>query len=274
MRAATRCSSPVALSLAAITCACAADGRSRQSETAYNPTTTIADASSGDDSETTAITEPTDSGDPSSTTAASTTSSSTADADGSGTTDPTDPTAATLTSATTQSTGGASICDGIVGEELIPPVSCDGPSGNTSTEVPSNGLFSTSWFGCYLGADGEIVQDDADNCEFACGPMGLCDPGASGPQCEAGLQWFAADADRYGCGGRIRVTNCENGNAVVLVTLDRGPNCSVEMDCETPVLDMSHDAMVYLFDGNEFGGCEHQVVVVETVDDVTPLGPG
>lgn len=139
--------------------------------------------------------------------------------------------------------------------------------------MPPNNLFSTSWFGCYLGDDGEIVQDQSDNCEFACGPMGLCDPGASGPECEAGLQWFAADADRYGCGGRVRVTNCDNGNAVVLVTLDRGPNCGVEMDCETPVLDMSHDAMVYLFEGEEHGGCDHAVVVVEAVDEATPLGP-
>lgn len=252
--------------LAAITTSCGADGPSRQSATAYDPTTTTGPTSGaeGDDASTSNASDTTSTSQPS--------TSTTADADDTATS--VDPTDVTTTTATTESTGGASICDGVVGQELIPPVSCDGPSGTTSTEVPSNGLFSTSWFGCYLGEDGEIVQDNSDNCEFACGPMGLCDDGASGPECEAGLQWFAADADRYGCGGRIRVTNCSNGNAVVLVTLDRGPNCGVEMDCETPVLDMSHDAMVYLFDGNEYGGCEHQVVVVEAVDEATPLGPG
>lgn len=183
---------------------------------------------------------------------------------------------ATATNPTTASeTTGApsSLCDDVAGEALIPPAVCDGPSGYTSTEIPPNGLFSTSWFGCYFDDAGDIVQDPGDNCEFACGSQGLC-PGQDGPNCEANLRWFAADADRYGCGGRIRVTNCENGNAVVLVTLDRGPNCnSVEMACDTPVLDMSHDAMDYLFDGSFYGGCEHQVVVVEAVDAATPLGP-
>lgn len=166
------------------------------------------------------------------------------------------------------------VCDGVAGERFVPPSRCDGPSGNTSTEVPPNGLFSTSWFGCYLEDDGSIYQDPFDNCEFACGSQGLCPAGQGGPECEANLRWFAADADRFGCGGRIRVTNCDNGNAVVLVTLDRGPNCnSVEMDCGAPVLDMSHDAMDYLFEGSFYGGCELQGVVVEAVAAGTPLGP-
>lgn len=167
-----------------------------------------------------------------------------------------------------------SLCDRVAGERLVPPSTCDGPSGNTSTEIPPNNLYSTSWFGCYFEDDGSIYQDPFDNCEFACGSQGLCPGGQDGPTCEANLRWFAADADRYGCGGRIRVTNCDNGNAVVLVTLDRGPNCNtVEMACDTPVLDMSHDAMDYLFDGAFYGGCELQTVVVEAVDAATPLGP-
>lgn len=193
----------------------------------------------------------------------------TSPADGTlGTTAATDPTTAS------ESTGTpTSVCDGVAGEPLVPPAVCDGPGGYTSTEIPPNGLFSTSWFGCYFDDGGDIVQDPGDNCELACGSQGLC-PGQDGPTCEANLRWFAADADRYGCGGRIRVTNCDNGNAVVLVTLDRGPNCnSVEMACDTPVLDMSHDAMEHLFEGSFYGGCEHQVVVVEPVDPSTPLGP-
>ncbi len=186
-----------------------------------------------------------------------------------------DSTAGSTGSTATASTGPAStICDDVVGESFIPPTKCDGPSGNTSSEVPPNGLFSTSWFGCYFEDDGSIHEDPFDNCEFACGSQGLCPAGQDGPTCEANLRWFAADVDRYGCGGRIRVTNCDNGHAVVLVTLDRGPNCnSVEKACDAPVLDMSHDAMVYLFDGATYGGCEHQGVVVEQVDAATPLGP-
>ena len=165
-------------------------------------------------------------------------------------------------------------CAALVDDSLTPPTTCDGPSGNTTTQIPSNGVYSTSWFGCYFNADGTIHEDPADNCEFACGNQGLCSPGQDGPTCEANLRWFAADADRYGCGGRIRVTNCDNDKSVVLVTLDRGPNCgSVEQSCDTPVLDMSHDAMVYLFDGSTYGGCDHQRVLVEGVPDDTPLGP-
>jgi hypothetical protein len=182
-------------------------------------------------------------------------------------------TAVDATSSSGESTGSSSICDTIIGEDFIVPDSCDGPSGNTATAIPANGLFSTSWFGCYFDEDGDLIQDQSDNCEFACGSQGLCSDDQDGPNCEANLQWFAADADRYGCGGRIRVTNCDNGNAVVLVTLDRGPNCAVEMDCGAPVLDMSHDAMIYLFEGSRYGGCDQQAVVVEAVDEATPLGP-
>ncbi len=168
----------------------------------------------------------------------------------------------------------AKLCDGVASAPFDPPNVCDGPGGNTSKELPSNGVYSTSWFGCYRKADGTIYKDPYDNCEFACGSKGLCASGLSGPECEAQLKWFAADADRYGCGARIRVTNCANGKQVVLATLDRGPNCnSVEKKYGAPVLDMSHPAMVYLFDGKTYGGSDKKRVVVEKVDGATPLGP-
>jgi hypothetical protein len=230
-----------------------------------SPGTTAAETETGPEDPSTSSASPT----------STSPSPSTSATDGQGST-PADGSSTTVSDPTTggASTGvPSSVCDGIEGESLMPPSACDGPGGNTSTEIPGNGLFSTSWFGCYFDDDGSIVQDPGDNCEFACGSQGLC-PGQDGPTCEANLRWFAADADRYGCGGRIRVTNCENGHAVVLVTLDRGPNCSsVEMACDTPVLDMSHDAMDHLFEGAFYGGCEHQVVVVEVVEADTPLGP-
>ncbi len=259
------------LALATLPVACGSDDGSRQSDTAYTSVTT-ASTNSGESDSTAGAT---------SSASGTLEGSSGSDSVGSAESDASDgpgsssgaPTSGNTSGNTSESTGGPNVCDGVGSRELIPPRSCDGPSGNTSTELPPNGLFSTSWFGCYLGDDGEIVQDPSDNCEFACGPQGLCDAAQSGPECEAELKWFAADADRFGCGGRVLVTNCENGNAVVLVTLDRGPNCGVEMDCATPVLDMSHDAMVYLFDGGIFGGCDQQVVVVTQVDEATPLGP-
>lgn len=165
-------------------------------------------------------------------------------------------------------------CAGFSSEPLLAPSVCDGPSGHTTTRVPSNGLYSTSWFGCYRESDGSIHEDPYDNCEFACGPRGYCPSSQSGPECEADLKWFAAGADRYGCGALVRVTNCENGKRVVLATLDRGPNCkSVEQSCGTPVMDMSRPAMEYLFDGHLYGGCDKQRVIVEVMPEGTPLGP-
>jgi hypothetical protein len=181
---------------------------------------------------------------------------------------------------TTTVTGGAAgsggstvstACNGGSPPTLEPPTTC---SGSTSSELSPNGFYATSWFGCYRMPDNSIYQDPYDNCEFACGSQGLCDAALSGPECEADLAWFAADADRFGCGGRILVTNCENGRSVVLAALDRGPNCgSVEQPCGAATLDMSHPAMDYLFEGSFFGACEHQPVHVEPVDPGTQLGP-
>jgi hypothetical protein len=166
------------------------------------------------------------------------------------------------------------LCKGVATAPFDPPGVCDASSGNTSTEIPSNNIYSTSWFGCYRKTDGTIYKDPYDNCEFACGNKGLCASTLTGPECESELKWFAADADRYGCGGRIRVTNCVNGKQVVLTTLDKGPNCkSVEKPIGAPVVDMSHPAMVYLFDGKEYGGSDKKRVVVEKVAATTPLGP-
>lgn len=239
------------------------DGPSGTATSSTTPTTaaTQADDSGGSSSDASASTSVSTSADPTTSADDGSTSVASSIGDSGSSTGPGDTTGSP-----------SSVCDDIAGADFIVPGSCDGPSGNTSTEVPRNGMFATSWFGCYFDDNGDIVQDASDNCEFACGDQGLC-PGQDGPNCEANLQWFAADADRFGCGGRIRVTNCENGNSVVLVTLDRGPNCAVEMDCGAPVLDMSHDAMVYLFEGAIYGGCDLQAVVVEPVDESTELGP-
>ncbi len=164
-------------------------------------------------------------------------------------------------------------CDGFATKPLIPPKACDKAGGLTSSEKPPNGLFSTSWFGCYRKSDGTIYKDPSDNCLFACGSMGLCASGKSGPECESDLQWFSADADRFGCGARIRVTNCKNGKRVVLAALDKGPNCPTEQKFGAPVLDMSHAAMVHLFEGKTYGGSDLQRVHVEPVPATTPLGP-
>ncbi len=165
------------------------------------------------------------------------------------------------------------LCEGFSSKPLVPPSVCDASSGNTSTEKPADSLYSTSWFGCYKKPDGTLVKDPTDNCLFACGDKGLCPGISDGPTCESTLKWFSADADRFGCGTRIRLTNCLNGKRVVLAALDRGPNCKNEKTYGTPVIDMSHDAMIYLFEGKTYGGSDKKRVVVEVVAASTPLGP-
>jgi hypothetical protein len=166
------------------------------------------------------------------------------------------------------------LCQGAATAPFQPPATCDALSGNTTTSRPSNAIYATSWFGCYRNAAGTLVTDPYDNCEFACGSRGLCASGLSGPECQAQLKWFAADADRFGCGTRIKVTNCSNGRAVVLAALDRGPNCrSVEQAYGAPVMDMSWPAMTYLFEGRTYGGSDKKRVVAEVVPATTSLGP-
>lgn len=168
----------------------------------------------------------------------------------------------------------STLCSGAASAPFQPPTVCDALSGNTTTTRPTNAVYATSWFGCYRNAAGTLVTDPNDNCEFACGSRGLCASGLSGPECQAQLKWFAADADRFGCGTRIKVTNCLNSRAVVLAALDRGPNCrSVEQAYGAPVVDMSWPAMTYLFEGRTYGGSDKKRVVVEVVPATTALGP-
>lgn len=174
----------------------------------------------------------------------------------------------------TAAPGLSSLCDPGGDTRLLPPARCDRRRGRTSSEIPANGRYAASSFGCRFKADGTLHKDPDDNCEFACKHHGLCDPRWDGPTCQANLKWFAADADRYGCGARIRVTHCETGKSVVLVALDRGPSCKgVEQKYGVSILDMSRDAMTYLFDGQTHGGVDRKAVVVERVDERTPLGP-
>jgi hypothetical protein len=166
------------------------------------------------------------------------------------------------------------LCLGASTASFEAPTTCDAVSGNTTTTRPANSVYATSWFGCYRNAAGTLVTDPSDNCVFACGNRGLCATGLSGPECQAQLQWFSADADRFGCGARIKVTNCVNGRAVVLAALDRGPNCrSVEQAFGAPVIDMSWPAMTYLFDGRTYGASDKKRVVVEVVGANATLGP-
>jgi len=138
-------------------------------------------------------------------------------------------------------------------------------SGFTGTSIPPNGNYRTTAFGCVNG-----FTDPNDNCVGACGnPPGLCN-GLSGPECERKLGWFAADADRYGCFSRLKITNPQTLKAAVVIVIDRGPACSQEQAHNAPIIDLSYTAAKYV--GGSTGG-NYEVAHVEKVSNTTPLGP-
>lgn len=138
-------------------------------------------------------------------------------------------------------------------------------SGFTGTSIPPNGNYKTTAFGCVNG-----FSDPNDNCVGACGnPPGLCN-GLSGPDCERKLGWFAADADRYGCFSRLKITNPITLKSAVVIVIDRGPACSQEQAHNAPIIDLSYTAAKYV--GGTNGG-NYEVAHVEKVSNTTPLGP-
>lgn len=150
-------------------------------------------------------------------------------------------------------------------------------SGTTGYHVPPDGHFYTTSFGCWVDEQGNDRGDPSDNCIPWCqsgdasGYAEHC-AGLSGPECERQIRWYAADADRFGCFSRIRATNPDNGKSVVLLVMDRGPNCYVERKVDHWVLDMSYPASIYLF-GEPTSAEERAGVIVEPVSSTTPLGP-
>src|SRR5438105_3618950 len=150
--------------------------------------------------------------------------------------------------------------------------SCDGLAGKS---VAPGGSYYGTTFGCWSDDNGKVHYDAGDNCVPACtykpGWSALCGK-RTGPQCLAYLNWYSADADRYGCFARLLVENPKNGRRAVLAVVDRGPNCTVEKKAKHAVLDMSHPASAYLL-GGAMGWSDAAAIVVTPVDAATPLGP-
>lgn len=148
-------------------------------------------------------------------------------------------------------------------------------SGTWGTQKAENGDYYATAFGCWKDANGVQHQDPGDNCIPAClsqaKSSGLC-ANMSGPECEYSVGWYAADAGRFGCLARLRVTNPKNGKSAVVVALDYGPNCSIEKQVSHAAVDLSYPANNYLF-GSEQGIVDKSLVHVVEVDPSTPLGP-
>ncbi|MGO8995926.1 MAG: hypothetical protein ACLQVI_21645 [Polyangiaceae bacterium] len=150
--------------------------------------------------------------------------------------------------------------------------SCTGEWGTTPA---SNGNYYLTEFGCWVD-DAGVHTDPDDNCIPAClaqaQAAGLCASTDTGPQCEERVTWYTADAGRFGCLQRLRVTNPSTGATAIAVALDFGPACSGEATVQFPVLDASGAVDDYLYGGPE-GSSDMALVHVVEVDDSTPLGP-
>lgn len=159
-------------------------------------------------------------------------------------------------------------------KEAGAPWTCTGSYG---TAKASSGDYYLTAFGCWKDAAGVSHGDAADNCVPTClaqaKSAGLCLPGDTGKQCEERVTWFTADAARFGCLARLKVTNPANGKSVIAVALDFGPSCkSVEAKVKREVLDASGRVDRLLF-GSDQGVLDRSLVHVTEVAASTPLGP-
>lgn len=152
--------------------------------------------------------------------------------------------------------------------------SCPGSYGTTKAR---DGDYYITAFGCWKDAAGVSHGDGQDNCIPSClaqaKSAGLCLPGDTGKQCEERVTWYTADAARFGCLARLKVTNPKTGKSVIAVALDYGPSCpAVENKVSKAVLDASGRVDRQLF-GSDQGVYDRALVHVVEVDAKTPLGP-
>lgn len=131
-------------------------------------------------------------------------------------------------------------------------------SGATSTQIVADGYYAPTFFGCSAG----FPKDPTDNCQPACGAIPEC-AGISGQACEEKVQWFAANADQYGCNAKLKVTDPTTGRAVIVRVIDKGPSCQVQSG--RGKLDLSQAAYIAINAGS--------LAQVEKVDATIPLGP-
>ncbi len=136
-----------------------------------------------------------------------------------------------------------------------------------ATKQAADGKYRMTAFGC-----SDASRDRQDNCLPSCLPKarqsnGICE-GMSGRQCEENTAYYTADAGRFGCLTRLRITNHKAKKSVVAAVLDHGPSCAVEASSTgKPVLDASSPVNRYLF-GSDKGKYDNAMVEVEVLDDL------
>jgi hypothetical protein len=177
----------------------------------------------------------------------------------------------------TPSTGGGGTSgggsSGTPGTKTPTPWTCTSSYATSPTTSSSYGLTA---FGCWVDASGVRHGDSGDNCLPGClaqaKSSGLCSSGDTGKACEERVTWYVADAGRFGCLARVKITNPKNGLSVVAVALDYGPACWVEKKVARGVLDASGRVNRYLF-GSDMGVTDGATVTVEAAPSDAVLGP-
>src|SRR5580704_1881945 len=147
-----------------------------------------------------------------------------------------------------------------------------GCSGSFNTQPSPSGAYYATDFGC---SSNPYFTDPGDQCgSAACIQSaydeGVCSSSQSNADCQRAVNWYSVGGASYGCGARLQVTNPANGNSVVVMVLDNGPNCSVENDANFWVLDVSYPTIMYLI-GSEEGWADHAEINAVVVDSSTPL---
>ncbi len=88
-----------------------------------------------------------------------------------------------------------------------------------------------------------------------------------------GVSYYATTWVRWYCGAKLRITNPENGECVVVEVRDAGPAAWVEESAGGPVIDASPQVCRDLFGSSSCGWSDHFVIEAVQVADSTPTGP-
>lgn len=88
-----------------------------------------------------------------------------------------------------------------------------------------------------------------------------------------GSWYYAANAQRFRCGQRVRLVDEARASCVVVEVADVGPNACVEEAGSMPIWDVSPLAAQTLFGVSSVGWSEHRAVLGAPVGSTNPLGP-
>lgn len=146
---------------------------------------------------------------------------------------------------------GAGVSATVVSELTVGGHYCPTRGEIAGRTIPSDNTYYLTSFG-----------GGVDTQRMACGAMA------------DGRSLYIADSWRFGCRGKVRVTNPRTGRWCVATVGDVGPNICVEQAAGRPIIDASPVITRELFNRASAGWSDRIVVRAELVPSSTPLGCG